>query len=467
MPQQAAQIRSQLGHPVVDADGHVLESLPILADYLREYAGAAATDEFIAQSGFVTMPAADQHWAKSEEMARKQRHPAAPWWGSPTTALDRATAFVPALLAERLEELGFDFSIVYPSVGLMFAGHEDDDMRIGGCRALNAYLADFVAAHPDRLTAPALIPMATPQEAIETIDHALDELGLRCITISSWVRRSGPTGAFADVYGIDCEDDYDPVWQHCLDRGVAVTAHGGSMGFGFRQSPSRYMFNHIGHFAAASEAFAKALFFGGVTRRFPELPFAFLEGGVAWGVQLLADLVSRWDKRGGENIRQLDPARLDTTRFHELLEKFGGEAFRRSDAREHATQMGSARPPELDDFHRCGITQRDDLAKRFVPSFYFGCEADDPFVGLAYDERLIPGDEPLRPMFGSDVGHWDVGDMRGVLPEAFELVEKGILDAERFRSFTADNVISLHTRGNPGFFDGTRLESYARERVAG
>jgi len=467
MNQEAAEIRRQLQHPVVDADRHVLESVPLLADYLREYAGAAATDEFIAQSGFVTMPSAEQHWAKSEEHARKQRRPAAPWWGSPTTALDRATAFVPALLAERLEELGFDFSIVYPSLGLMFAGHQDDDMRVGGCRALNAYLADFVADHPDRLTASALIPMATPQEAIETIDHALDELGLRCIAIASWVRRSGPSGPFADVFGIDCDEDYDPLWQHCLDRGVAVTAHGGSMGFGFRQSPSRYMFNHIGHFAAASEGLAKALFFGGVTRRFPDLPFAFLEGGVAWGAQLLADLLGRWDKRGGKNIQQLDPARLDMAHFHDLLKKFGGESFSRSDVLEHAGHMGSARPPELDEFERCGITERGDLAKRFVPSFYFGCEADDPFVGLAYDEQLIPGDEPLRPVFGSDVGHWDVSDMRGVLPEAFELVEKGTLDADSFRSFTADNAISLHTRGNPGFFEGTTLERYARERIGG
>jgi hypothetical protein len=39
-------------------------------------------------------------------------------------------------------------------------------------------------------------------------------------------------------------------------------------------------YNHIGHFASAGHAVAKALFFGGITRRFPDLNFAFLEGGV-------------------------------------------------------------------------------------------------------------------------------------------------------------------------------------------
>ena len=463
MTQEAAAIRDQLNHPVLDSDGHVLESIPLLAEYVREHAGAEAAERFVDRQGFVTLPPAAEHWAEAEEQARKRRRPASPWWGSPVTAMDRATAFVPALLAERLEELGLDFSIVYPSVGLMFAGDEDDAMRIGGCRALNAYLADFVAAHPERLTAAALIPMQTPDEAIETIDHALDELKLRTIAIATWVRRRGPNGLFAAVFGVDCDLDYDRVWRHCIARGVAVTAHGGSMGFGFRQSSSRYMYNHIGHFAAASEALAKALYFGGVTQSFPELPFAFLEGGVAWGAQLLVDLLGRWDKRGGPNIQNLDPGRLDSARFGELLARYGGEPFAREDVRAHATEMGSAHPRELDEFHLCGIEERDDVARRFVPSFYFGCEADDPFVGVAYDDRLIPGGEPLRAVFGSDVGHWDVPDMGGVLPEAFELVEKGLLGADAFRAFTLDNGISLHTRLNPHYFDGTAIEARAHE----
>ena len=33
--QERREIRRQLGHPVLDADGHVLESTPLLADFLR------------------------------------------------------------------------------------------------------------------------------------------------------------------------------------------------------------------------------------------------------------------------------------------------------------------------------------------------------------------------------------------------------------------------------------------------
>jgi predicted TIM-barrel fold metal-dependent hydrolase len=465
MPHTSAEIHARLGHPVVDADGHLLESVPILADYVREHANADCADRLVEHAGFLTLPS-DRSWQEAAGRLAERRLPAPPWWGSSRDAVDRATAFAPGLLAERLEELGLDFTILYPSFGLMFAGHADDAMRLGGCRALNAYMAEFTAPYRDRMTVPAMVPIHTPGEAIEAIDHALDELGLRSIVITGWVRRQGPQGAYADVLGVDSDYDYDPLWQHCVDRKVAVTTHGGSMGFGFRQSPSRYMYNHIGHFAGVGEAFAKALFMGGVTRRFPDLHFAFLEAGVSWAVQLLVDLVARWDKRGGPNIELLDPARLDTERFHALLEQYGGGAFDRKDARDEAATMNGGHPDELDEFHLCGVERREDLARRFVPKFFFGCEADDPLVGLAYDERVLPGRRPLQTLLGSDLGHWDVPDMSRVLVEAYELVDAGVLDGERFRAFSCDNAIRLHGAANPHFFDGTSVEGYARELLS-
>ena len=72
----------------------------------------------------------------------------------------------------------------------------------------------------------------------------------------------------------------------------------------------------------------------------------------------------------------------------------------------------------------------------------------------------------LQPMLGSDIGHWDVSDIDDVMPEAYELVEDGLLDAEQFRAFACDNVIRLHGGMNPHFFDGTRVEAYARDLLA-
>jgi hypothetical protein len=60
-------------------------------------------------------------------------------------------------------------------------------------------------------------------------------------------------------------------------------------------------------------------------------------------------------------------------------------------------------------------------------------------------------------VFSSDIGHWDVPDMAGVVAESYELVEDGHLTAGQWRRFTFDNPYELFTRVNPSFFDGTAV----------
>ena len=49
-------------------------------------------------------------------------------------------------------------------------------------------------------------------------------------------------------------------------------------------------------------------------------------------------------------------------------------------------------------------------------------------------------------------------DFREVIPEAFEMVEKGFVTERDFREFTFTNAAMLHTYNNPGFFKGTVVE---------
>ena len=53
------------------------------------------------------------------------------------------------------------------------------------------------------------------------------------------------------------------------------------------RSMSSYVFNHLSMLAEGQQSLAKSLFLGGVTRRFPGMNFAFLEGGVSWAAALL------------------------------------------------------------------------------------------------------------------------------------------------------------------------------------
>ena len=457
----AARARAAFDHPVVDADGHVVESFPVVVDYLRRIAGADVADRFSGSSPtYLSRSAPLLERADAQPVVRPGTAMTA-WWALPTNARDRATGFLPRLFHERLDEIGIEYAILYSSVGLACLAHPEDDVRVGACRALNTYLADVLDGLGDRLTAAAVIPTNTPDEAIAELEHAVQQLGFKAAMFSSVVPRplpeQGPGARWLDVLALDSPYDYDPLWQRCMDLGVAVTAHSGSQGLGLRVSASRYMYNHIGNFSSSAEAFAKALFFGGVTNRFRRLNFAFLECGVSWGVQLLCDLVDRWNKRGGQNIEHLDPGLVDADEWDTLLDKYGGPMFADPDVR-LAMRMQSDNPPAMvDDFRDAGVDGPEAIVSHF-DRFFFGCEADDATISWAYDNPLA---RTLQPMLGSDIGHWDVTDVDEVVPEAYELVEDGRLDAAQFRAFACDNVIRLHGRMNPSFFVGTPVEGYA------
>jgi predicted TIM-barrel fold metal-dependent hydrolase len=437
----AADVRVGIDHPIVDTDGHVLEVIPLVAEHVDAVAGAAAADRFLA--------------ARSSVVRLGER--AAAWWGTPRDALDRATAMVPALMHERLPALGIDFAVLYGTLGFGSTRILDPEQRRAVVRGFNAYYADFVDGRSDRFTIPAIIPVQSPEEAIAELDHAIVDLGLKSAVFAGHVARDDGL----DLLMLDSAHDYDPLWRRCVELGVAATFHTGAQGIGLR-STRNYMFNHIGHFADGGHATAKALVMGGVTQRFPDLRFAFLEGGVAWAVSLLADIVSHWEKRGGVHIHALAPERLDVERFEALLVEHGGERFAAEAVRRAAAGLEDAAPEQLDDFARLVANSARDIVDAFAPSFFFGCEADDPTVVWAFDRRDAPFDVSLHAMLGSDIGHWDVPDMRTVVAEAGELLDDGRLTADDFEAFAARNAVLLHGGMNASFFDGTAVEGYAR-----
>jgi hypothetical protein len=57
--------------------------------------------------------------------------------------------------------------------------------------------------------------------------------------------------------------------------------------------------------------------------------------------------------------------------------------------------------------------------------------------------------------------------MDEVLPEAFELVEHGLIGEREFREFAFGNAVHLHGDMNPSFFAGTAIEKEAAAELAG
>ena len=293
--------------------------------------------------------------------------------------------------------------------------------------------------------------MHTPEEALAELEYVTGQLGAKvCMFGTASPRRlpaaEGIDPALArftvgfDQLGIDSEHDYDPVWQKCRELKIAPTFHTGGRSYGERNSPSNFTFNHIGHFAAAGHAVAKALFLGGVTRRFPELRFGFLEGGVGWGCQLFADLIEHWERRGAKGLAYMHPDKLDRSLLRKYVDQYGygdiaAELDRRDGwpAREEDTLTGGV--PVHDDYVACKIARKEDWVDLYAKPYYFGCEADDRMNAIAFG-GAIPFGARINAIFSSDIGHFDVPDMLQPLPEAYELVEDGLITPDDFRDFT-------------------------------
>ena len=255
-----------------------------------------------------------------------------------------------------------------------------------------------------------------------------------------------PRGArWLDALGLDSEYDYDPLWQRFVELDVTPTFHSTGMGWGSRTSPTSYVANHVGSFGAAGEALCRSLLLGGVMHRFPELRFAFLEGGVTWAATLCSDLVGHFEKRSRDAVAIYDPARLDRAELKTLIERYGRDEVRARvgdlDAALHMLSETDEDPGQLDEFALSGFHDPGDIRATFARQCFFGCEADDPTWALAFAPEYHG--TRLGAMFASDLGHWDVPDATRVLPEAFELVENGLVSTDNFRSFAYENALAL------------------------
>ncbi len=325
--------------------------------------------------------------------------------------------------------------------------------------------------------------MHSPAEALAELEFCHDG-GLKVVSIPHGVLRPIPAPVldggspylwpgqrhWFDTFGLDSEHDYDPVWRRFRELGYAVTAHGGmTLPVGVYSSTTSFTFNHLGSFMQMMYPLVKSIFLGGVTARFPDLPFAFLECGVSWACTLLHDLVEHWEKRSRDGIEWTNPANLDLARMEQLMREHGGDfpalEDRLGELIAPLANPAVTTPDCLDEWIHVGIERATDIRDRFVDSFYFGCEADDRTTAFAFSPANEFGAR-LRAVLSSDIGHWDVRNMDRVMPQAWSMVEDGLLTREDFADFSFRNPVRLHTAVCPDFFDGTAVAEAVRAAQA-
>ncbi|PPR67305.1 MAG: hypothetical protein CFH00_00961, partial [Alphaproteobacteria bacterium MarineAlpha1_Bin1] len=420
-----ADIRARLDHPVVDADGHMIECTFAVLDFVRQVGGMEIANRYEDQ-------------LKSDPTGPGRR---AVWVGnSGPGSIDRATAMLPKLYRARLDEAGIDYGVVYGTLALSVLRVDDDELRPVVFRAMNMLYADMFKEVSDRLTPAALIPMSDPDEAVSELEFAVNELGLKAIVVNTMLQRPAPEVLAEAPHlahlsldltspGIDVGRVYDPVWAKCVELGVVPSCHNAFRGRGSTHgSPSNYCFNSLNSFGHGSEFFCRSLIFGGVPHRFPDLKFCFLEGGAGWAAQLYNSLFEYWEKRKLDSLsRNLDPAKLDIDLLVEMAKIYGDERLTPERIRAEPHQPGTTQlfvpPEELDDFAGTGINGGRDILRIFDNNFYFGSEADDRMTAVAFDTKLNHYGAKMNAVLGSDIGHWDVPDMTKVMVEAYELVD--------------------------------------------
>src|SRR5262249_58136089 len=115
--------------------------------------------------------------------------------------LDGATGMMPRLLYERRDESGCDFAIIYPTAGLRVPRISDDAPRRAVVRAHNIVTADYFRNLSDRMTPAAIIPMHTPEEAIEELEFVTTQLGSKEGMFGSGMSRPVPSSPQNDPDG--------------------------------------------------------------------------------------------------------------------------------------------------------------------------------------------------------------------------------------------------------------------------
>jgi predicted TIM-barrel fold metal-dependent hydrolase len=467
---ESSKLRERLDYPVIDGDGHIIESRFVFPDFLKQVGGPELVKRF----------------EKSVRNARPEGAKSLFWGGhTGTHTIDRVTCMLPRLYAQRLDEAGVDFATLYPTYGFRCQVMPDDEVRQAACRALNIMYADMFKDVRHRMTPAAVIPMHTPEEAVAELEFAVKELGMKAMMSANEVLRPDPdVAAEAPQYAeatrrytplaLDSPYDYDPFWAKCVELGVAPAGH--SINYSCTHaSPTNYVYNRIGVFATFAHACARALFLGGVTKRFPGLNVGFLEGGVWWAVSLYNDLVEFFEKRNVDSLLDHhDPAKFDVELARTLYRDFGNEYLTEARYLENVSAFTSdgrkkpgVDPDFIDDWKALDVKSSEEIRDLFIDSFYFGCEADDAMNYTAFNAKANKFGAKLKAMFSSDLGHWDVVDFGDVLEEAHEQAEKGLMTEEDFRDFVFVNPARFTTRMNPDYFKGTVVEDAVAKLMAG
>lgn len=173
-----------------------------------------------------------------------------------------------ARLDERLADMdamGVDIQVVSVSP-TQYCYWADEELSLALVRTANDALAEACAANPKRLLGLATVSLQHPAAAAEQLEHAMKQLGLRGVEISSHVNCESLA-----------ERRFDPFWKKADELGAVVFIHPWGTNVGDRLS-RHYLGNTVGQPMETTIALSQ-LIFGGTLDRHAGLKIVAAHGG--------------------------------------------------------------------------------------------------------------------------------------------------------------------------------------------
>ena len=170
-----------------------------------------------------------------------------------------------------LDDVGIDWTVLYPTVALAYGKIVSLDYAVELTRAYNNWLHQTYLQFSPRFKGMAIIPMQDPEEAVKELRRAVTELGM----LGGMMPSNGlpvPLGS----------KPYWPVYAEAERLGCSLAIHGGCHDrFGMDHLNMYIPVHALGHPWGLTISCA-SIIYNGIFDRFPGVRIAFLEGGIAW-----------------------------------------------------------------------------------------------------------------------------------------------------------------------------------------
>ena len=247
--------------PVIDADTHVDETEATweFIDDPAQRPQRGTFDDPKSVRNYWLIAGTRQHKAKRSDVVTK------------TTAATRELLDVPARL-RHMDELGVQVQVIYPTLFLNNPTH-DPLVELALTQSYNRWLAERTAASDGRLRWVCVLPLMSPDTAVEEL---------------RWAKEHGACGVFkkgdAEAGHAVWEDYYFPVYAEAQRLDMPVCFHQGSGKVrNVDASGSSPEMDFIDLKAPAVNGIS-ALLNRGVPPKFPGLRFGCIEIGASWVV---------------------------------------------------------------------------------------------------------------------------------------------------------------------------------------